>query len=152
MTGLLGAGAALDGLLGGIKWKIGAVVGGIGMVGCAVALLFAHIENRHLTKVNDNLDRQINAPKVGYVARLADAEHNTALLKGEIVKVNGKLKQQADESARKLAETTAIVARVQRENVTLKQQAARLLATPPKGDTLEARMRDVDARVLEGLK
>lgn len=135
-----------------IGWKGGTIAASFAMVVLGGFLVMAQLENRHLSKVNANLDALINDPKVGYVAKLAQAETNTATLKLGLERQRDSWKAEATKNARLLAETTARLAAAQDETRRAERQVGALLATKPRGATLEARVLDVDQRLLETLK
>lgn len=138
--------------LAGLKWKL--ISGGAAamLVVASLFLLKAQMDNRHLVKQVAQLDARINAPTVGYVAKLAQANTNVATLEGAVDRQNTALRTQAAASAKSLGVLSAQVANIQRENLTLKAQAARMLATKPQGSTITERITDIDQRVLETLQ
>jgi hypothetical protein len=137
------------GLTETLKWKISAIAGCALMLAAGVALLLGYAENRHLQKVTRNQDALINAPGTGYVARLAQSETNTVQLKTAIETQRKQFEAKAAADAAVLSETARRLAAAQVLTRRAQAGAAKILATPPQGDTLDARIRDVDARLLE---
>lgn len=124
-----------------LKWQIAAGAGAAISIGLSVALLTAKIEIRHLTKVND-----------GLTVDLTQSKANVATLESAIATQNAALEQMGRDAAAAVALSEA---RVEAANVARKQaerRAAALLADKPRGETLEERVLDVDARIMEALK
>lgn len=136
----------------GLRWKIAAGAAALVIAAAGIWLLSLQIENRHLGKLNTNLEARINAPGIGYAAKLAQAETNAATLSGTIDTVNAKLRQQEADAAKTVGELTVQIATINRANATLRANSAHIITGKPEGVTLEARVKDVDARVLETLK
>lgn len=136
----------------GWKWKA-AGIGAVVILAVASFFLFqAQMQNRSLTKLNTQLDARINNPATGYVAQLAQANTNVATLKTAVERQNVTIRTNAATADRKLAALNVALAGAERRNVGLRADAARILATPPKGNTLEQRVLDIDKRVLETLE
>lgn len=124
-----------------IKWQIATGVGAAISIGLSLALLMAKIEIRHLTKVNN-----------GLTVDLTHSKANVATLESAIATQNAALEQMGRDAAAAVALSEA---RVEAANVARKQaehRAAALLADKPRGRTLEERVLDVDARIMEALK
>ncbi len=138
--------------LAGIKWKIFTGLAGLSFAAAAFFLLMAQMENRHLRKVNVQLEARINAPDIGYAAQLAQATTNVETLKLALDTQNVRLREQALASGTKLAELTTQIDRIRRENEKLRSDSAKILKGKPEGDTLAARVTDIDNRLLETLK
>ena len=136
----------------GWKWKAVGIGAGVVLAIAAFFLFQAQMENRSLTKLNNQLDARINNPATGYVAQLAQANTNVATLKTAVERQNVTIRTNAATADRKLAALNVALAGAERRNVGLRADAARILATPPKGNTLEQRVLDIDKRVLETLE
>jgi hypothetical protein len=140
----------------GLKWKILTGAGVAATVIMGIALLIAYSDNAHLQKVARNQDILINGnPDTGtpgYVQKLAQAETNTQQLKSAIDAQRVAFEAKAAKDAAVLADTTRLLSAAQAETRDARAAAAKLLASPAHGDTLDARVRDVDARILETLK
>lgn len=122
-----------------LPWKIGTGIGAVVSIGLGVSLLLAQVEVRSLTKQRDN-----------YSTRLVTCEANTTTLKSALKKQNDKVQSLADQrtAAQQIAAQQMKIAQDARRRA----DKAALQFTPPKGDTLAARVLDADARVMEGLK
>lgn len=144
----------LDGLsnITSLKWKLIAGGAGLALVGVSLALGSEMIENRHLTKLNTNLGARINDPETGYVRQIAQAQTNAANLQGQIDTQNRAIQTLSDNASTALAESSRKVAAAQVQTRKAEAQVAVLLSRKPQGATLDERIRDVDARVLETLK
>ena len=122
-------------------WQIGAGAAALVALGLAGSLLVAKIENRTLTK---QLDQQGKA--------LSQARSNVTTLEAAVAKQNAEIERQGRLAAERLARTEAALAEAAVGRRDAERRSAGLLKNPPKGDTLDARIRDVDARILEALK
>lgn len=98
------------------------------------------------------LDKQINDPKTGYVARLATCRSNNQLLQGGISDQNASLALGAAKSATALAKASQQVAKAQIETGKAQAKAADILSTAPQGANDCERFEDIDRRVMESLK
>lgn len=136
----------------GLKWKIGAIAAALALAAAAFFLFQAQMENRHLVTENTRLDARINDRTSGYVVQLAQATTNVKTLEAALNTQNERLREQATTSGQRLAELSATVTRIQRENQKLRTDATSLMATRPQGDTLEQRILDIDRRNLETLE
>ncbi len=136
----------------GIRWKIAAGAGVAILVIASFFLFQAQMENRHLTKLNAQLDARINNPTTGLNAQLAQARTNSLQLESALATQNQRLREQATESNARLTALTARLTEIQRQNRQLAADRARIMATPPRGTTLDERVRDIDTRVLETLR
>ncbi len=148
MTGLIGFGAGVAGL----PWKIATGVAGLSTIVAAGFLLSAQIENRHLRKIGSELEQRINAPGTGYVSQVAQATTNVAQLKTAIAHQRVLFETAAKADRDRLARLEADIRQVRIANNKLRADSAAIAKTPPHGDTLEARVLDIDARVLETLE
>jgi hypothetical protein len=119
-----------------LGFRIAGAAGILGTLLLGLLLIAAKGEIRHLTKVNQGLEE-----------RLAVCVGNTAVLENAIARQNAAMAVRAAADARKLADSTARLAAVQAA-----QRRSSKLDAAPKGDTLDARVRDVDARLLETLQ
>lgn len=80
------------------------------------------------------------------------AQDNKKRLEGTISDQNVAIAKVSAESERRLAAANAALVAAKKETRIAQRKADLLLHTPIKGDTLEQRILDVDARVLEGMK
>lgn len=80
------------------------------------------------------------------------AQDNEKRLEGTISDQNVAIAKVSAESERRLAAANAALAAAKKETRIAQRKADLLLHTPIKGDSLEQRILDVDARVLEGMK
>lgn len=80
------------------------------------------------------------------------AQDNEKRLEGTISDQNVAIAKVSAESERRLAAANAALVAAKKETRIAQRKADLLLHTPIKGDTLEQRILDVDARVLEGMK
>lgn len=123
-----------------------------GLVIMAVLYAYALLDNRHLNRVNSQLDARITDPVTGYERRVAQANTNVENLKVAIERQTAEWKTQSAAAAATLAETQRRLDNAQAATKKAEARSAVLLSRPPVGDTLEARIKDVDARILESLK
>jgi len=136
----------------GLRWKLVAGGGIILLLIVSGFLLYAQIENRHLARVNAELDARINNPTTGLLVTVAQCRTNAETAIGAVEQQNSALATRAAESARALADTTAKLEAAQKLTRAAESRVAVLLSRPPVGVTLEDRVKDVDARLLESLK
>ena len=136
----------------GWKWKAAGIGAVVILAVASFFLLQAQMENRSLTKLNNQLDARINNPATGYVVQLAQANTNVATLKTAVERQNVTIRTNAATADRQMVALNVALAGAERRNVGLRADAARILATPPKGNTLEQRVLDIDKRVLETLE
>lgn len=135
-----------------LKAKLIAAGASVALLAVSGMLAYSYIQNRHLSKVNGDLITQIDDPVTGFRVVLATEKANRANLEAAVERQNVAITQQAAESKRRIAETTAALAAAQRASRAAEARVAVMLATPPKGDTIAERVADVDARILEMLK
>ncbi len=133
-------------------WQIGALGAAVALLTVTGYLIAAQVENHRIASVNRQLDARISDPKTGYVVRLAQAETNTIQLKIGLERQVSDLKAKAAADAARLAETDRLLKAAQADSRAARRQAADLLSRAPAGDTLEQRVLDADARILETLK
>lgn len=138
--------------LTGWKWKLAAGGGILLLLAVSGLLAYAQIQNHYLAGVNAKLDDRINNKSTGLLVTVAQCRTNAETAIGGIQHQNALLLAQSDKDKAALAETTRLLAIAQAQTKKAEAQAAVLLATKPRGATLEARVRDVDARLLETLK
>lgn len=133
-------GSLIDGALG-LKWKIFTGLGAAGTLVAGFFWLTASIENRSLTKTITNRDATIERLNRDYAT--LNAEHQRQI---------DDLRKKADADAAKLADTQARLAAVQSSGSQARSASDHIMKAPPQGSTLEQRVLDVDARILETLK
>lgn len=107
---------------------------------------------RDLRTTVRTIDKQLNDPKTGYVARLTTCEANNRLLSGGLDRQNATVAANAARGAAALADATRSVAAAQVKTADVQRQANSILNTPLSGDTTCTKVLDVDARLLESLK
>lgn len=140
---------SITSLFTGHLWKIatgGAVILSLVLMSL---LLSATFTNKDLTKQRNEMAQSINDPKTGYVALLSQARTNVATLRTQLEVQNVAIDKMSKESAAKLAESRRQLVLAQTKTAAMERQLGRFLATKPVGDTLEARIRDIDARAMK---
>lgn len=130
-------------------WKIATVT--IALV-AAAALIFAYAENRNLSKISAGLDRRLNDPVNGEIAKRTQAEANVATLTVSIEKQRVAFQTKAAEDARVLASTRSLLSAAQGETRIAREQVAAFLRHPPQGNTVCEQYEDIDRRGMEDLK
>lgn len=135
--------------LSGNLWKI--ATGGAAILAVILSsfLLSKTLENRDLTSQRNKLSQQINDPKTGYVAQLAQARTNEEQLKTAVARQNVAYAELSRTSAARIADSERRLAIAQSATRTLERKLNGFLATGPKGTTLEDRVRDIDDRALK---
>lgn len=133
-------------------WQIGGVAAGVLLLVASGFLIAAQVENSRVTELNRALDDKITNPTTGYVVKLAQAQTNVITVKTALERQVSDLKASAERDRLRLAATEARLQAAQRESAQARRDAAKILATPPQGDTPVERYDDVDARLLEQLK
>lgn len=133
-------------------WQIGAGVAAAALLTVTGFYIAAQVENRRVTELNTILDARISDPVTGYVVKLAQAETNVITVRTGLERQVAALRAAADAAEAKLHETEAALVIAQRESREAQRVAAEIMATRPQGETLEERILDVDARILESLK
>lgn len=122
-------------------WKLGTIAFGALSLGlCAKVVILNH--------QNGNLRDQLTVAQ----ANLVTAQDNEKRLESAISDQNAAIKRLSDESSRRIAQSEAALAEAKRQTREAQMRAGALLKTPIKGDNLEQRVLDVDAKVLGGLK
>lgn len=129
-------------------WKL--ATGGAAIASIILGFLLAqtYFENRQLVRQVEVAAKQASVLQ----ANLAQSHTNTATLQVNLDRQNLALRTQELEATTRLRETEQALEAARRES---KEQAARLrkiLATPPKGASVEDRYEDIDRRLLESLK
>ncbi len=135
--------------LQGQLWKVGALAAGVLSVVLTGLLIAATFETRDMTKQRNELSRQINDPATGYVARLAQSRTNEAQLADALEVQKKKFQAAAEVNNAKLKETEAALKQAQAQTAAMEARLKGFLATKPRGNTLEERIRDIDARGLK---
>ena len=98
------------------------------------------------------LEQSINEPVTGYADRLAAARANSGTLEAAVNRQTAAIKAQADQARATLATVQARYDAEHAARVEAEKRVAVFMSTPPKGPTLDARIRDIDARILGELK
>lgn len=133
-------------------FKIIGVASTIGVIVTGFMLVTTKIELHIVRSDRNALYKRINDPVNGLVVQLAQSETNTATLKLAAERTIAVLREKAASDALTLADTQSKLAAAQQTSVRAREQSAIILSSKPKGDTLDAQIRDVDARLLETLK
>lgn len=132
----------------GIKWKIGAIGFGLSSIVLGVACGFLKVENNNLSSKNDELSGQITVLKID----LDQSRKNTTTLKKSLADQNDAVEQLGTESAKRMTTATDKLAEAAKMRFRVQRQADGLLHFTLNGSTLEQRVLEVDAKVLENLK
>lgn len=122
-------------------WKIVTGVTGALLLAATVMLWSARSENGRLTEQRDSLTVQ-----------LAQEKTNGLQLTVAIAEQRRQFEAKAVEDARVLADTQSKLTAAQATTASARAAAAKILKGAPKGTTLEERITDIDARLLESLK
>lgn len=138
--------------IAGLPWKLAtaglaAVSIGLGVYTAVVSLDRARIEVER-----KSLEQQIQDPKTGYVARLAQAETNVVTARAAVDQQNATLQSKSAADAAALADLSKQVAQANAATAAANTKIDRLLKTPLAGADACARMNDADKRLLETLK
>lgn len=140
------------GAISAAPWKAATLGAAIVALGLGGMLVSEKLKSNHLATENKKLVERIDDPLTGYVVRLAQAHTNVETLKAELDRQNAAIQQQADADAAKLRDTESRLSEALKDRAKIQQQVNRMLATAPQGSTLQERVLDVDARLLENLK
>ncbi len=135
-------------------WKLATAAAAVIAIVVGVMLFMSYNDNQNLEGQKQELVRRIEDPKTGYVARLTQANANVVTLRAAIETTNRQLELRKDESAKSNAELNRLRRELLVAQAETRQMETRLrqfLATKPQGATLEARVRDIDARILKEL-
>jgi len=139
-------------LLGSLGFKIAGVAGVAGTLILGFLLITTRIDLGQVKRQNRALDDRINNRDTGLVVQLAQSDTNVATLRIALARTRAELDAKAATDAARLAETSNRLAAAERDRERARRSSGSILATKPTGDTLEAQIRDIDARVLESLK
>lgn len=132
-------------------WKL--ATGGAALLTIILSafLLSSYFENRDLMSQRNELAKQINDPKTGFVARMAQAQTNIETLKATVESQNTAYRNLSQQSEARLASLRAEVVAAQKREQIVSQKLQQFLATKPQGATLEERIEDIDRRALSEL-
>lgn len=136
-------------------WKLATIGAGVLAAILGFFLFTSTLENRSLTKQKLELVDRIENPHTGYVARLAQANANVVELRTAIQRQNTIIRERENEARQAQAQLEQLrtrLAAAQRETAQMQERLRRFMATPPRGNTLEERVRDVDNRIMEDLR
>jgi hypothetical protein len=141
----------LPSFLTGSAWKL--AFGGSAIVGLVLSalLLASCFENRSLSSQRDALAQQINDPKTGYIAQLAQARTNVSQLQTAVETQNKNYTTLKKNSEARLAASQAALTAARSHSRKVERQLGHFLSTKPQGATLEARIRDIDDRAMKEL-
>lgn len=127
-------------------------------VGLAAALVISVGGNvkqaftaRDLRTTVRTLDKQLNDPKTGYVARLTSCRASNLALSGGIDRQNASIANNAARGAAAIADATRSVADAQVKTAEAQRAATAILNARPSGDTACDRVFDIDGRLMETL-
>jgi hypothetical protein len=131
---------SLDSILG-IKWKIGTVAFGAATLVLGVQCWMLSSQVAHTTKLLKQCD-----------ADLVTSRNNATALQFSITDQNAKLDALSADSAKRLSDAAAALAAAQKGTKQAEKRSVILLNGPLTGSTLERRVLEVDAKVLESIK
>jgi hypothetical protein len=135
----------------GLPWKIGTIGLSVALLGAGIALTVSKMEFRSLEAKFAKLHDSVYNPKTGLLIQLTQSQTNAETLKGRIRTQNEEIDALSSESVSRMASGTA-VASVHKTSGEAKQRLTIILAPPIKATGLEARVLEVDKRVMESLK
>lgn len=139
-------------ILGGLYDKL--IAGGLA-VALAVSIggnIKQAFDKRDLRTQVNTLDKQINDPKTGYVARLGTCRSSVASLEKALSDQNQAIAISAAKGAQAVARATKAVSEAREITKEAQRRVDRALSRPIEGaDELE-RARNVDAEILRSLK
>ena len=128
-------------------WKLATGTAAIASIILGFLLAQTYMENRHLVH-----QIEVAATKASELqANLAQSRTNGATLQVSLDRQNLALKTQKFEAEQRLQEVEAALEATRRENRQQAERLRKILATPPKGATVEDRYNDIDRRLLESL-
>lgn len=107
---------------------------------------------RDLRTTVRTLDKQLNDPKTGYVARLTACRATNLTLSSGIDRQNASIAANAARGAAAVADATRSVAAAQVKTAEAQRAASEILNVRPSGETACERVLDIDGRLLESLK
>lgn len=136
-------------LTGGSLWKIMTGLAGVTTLVMGGFLIHSYFDNRSLTNQRNALSKEINDPKTGYVAQLFQARTNVSTLRVAIDEQNKAYHTLSEASKKALADSERRLAEAQKRTKLAEQRVSRFMATGPKGDSLEDRIRDIDDRAMK---
>ena len=136
----------------GQMWKFATGGAAIISLGLTIALTMAYLENKVLSHQIELTDHRVNDPKVGLVALLAQSETNVATLRTTLTTTTEVFTKQAQVDRLRLSYVSAQLVSTQRDNRRKQIVIERIMALPPKGNSIEDRYNDIDRRLLETLK
>lgn len=135
-------------------WKIATLAAAIVAAVVGFMLFMSYNDNKNLEGQKQELVKRIEDPKTGYVARLTQANANVVTLRAAIENTNKQMALREGEAKVRNAELVRLraqLASAQAETRAMQVRLQRFLATKPQGDNLDARVRDIDARILKEL-
>lgn len=133
-------------------WKGGAILAAIITVVLAGFLAKTTYDKNKIEEQRVELQKRIEDPVTGYIARLRTSENNVVTLKAAIIKQNTVYREQSVAAGKELNRLRGELKLAQAERASLQARVNGLLGKPIKGNTLEERVTDVDKQVLEDLK
>lgn len=135
-----------------VKWQALTGLATVAALGLSVALMIEKVESRHQRKLATNYYALIHDKNTGYIAQLAQMRSNLAALQGSLDQQSAAVRKISAESEARLADAAQKLVAAQQATKRAESRVAVLLSNPPRGNTLEARILDVDARVMEAVQ
>ena len=122
-------------------------------LGVALALSVGTNVKQHFTitglkSSNTTLERQINDPDTGYVARLATCKANTQALSGGIDRQNASIAANTARGAAAVADATRSVAAAQIKTAEAQRKASEIVGNQPSKGTVCDRLLILDKRLM----
>lgn len=133
-------------------WKVATTGAAVLAAVLGTLLALAYLDNKALSQQIAVTEHRINDPKVGLVAQLAQAETNVVTVRTALTRQNAVLVARGRADAERLARVSDQLFDTQRQNRERLVIIDRLMALPPKGDSLIDRYNDIDRRLLETLQ
>jgi hypothetical protein len=132
-------------------WKIGAIIAAIVTLIIGGLAVKTQIENRQLDKQRVELQKSINDPVTGYVARLTTAQNSVITLKAAVQKQNTEFTRQSNAAKVELARLKRELSVAQAQTKVYQRRVNELLNKPIEGRTPQERYDSVDKLILEDL-
>jgi hypothetical protein len=132
-------------------WKIGAIIAAIITLIIGGLAVKTQIENRQLDKQRVELQKSINDPVTGYVARLTTAQNSVITLKAAVQKQNTEFIRQSNAAKAELARLKRELSVAQAQTKVYQRRVNELLNKPIEGRTPQERYDSVDKLILEDL-
>ena len=147
----MSSGFRLPSLGASLIWKAATGLAVAAVVALSIMLVIAQRESADLLVQRNELQKQINDPQVGLVARLQQSQQNVATLRTSFERQIVVMRERAEADRVALENTRRQVVAANARAAAAERAAQRFAARPIRGNTLEERVRDVDARIMEEL-